>query len=47
MSNQTVTMKVTDILTSVDGNYPICDAVNRKGIPGRIHKIENIYYLSF
>jgi len=34
LSNQTVILKVTDLLTAVDGNYPICDAVTREGMPG-------------
>jgi len=34
MSNQTVSMQVTDLLTAVDGDYPICDAISRKQLAG-------------
>lgn len=34
MPNRTVTLQTTDIITAVDGDYPICDAAARKAIAG-------------
>lgn len=42
MANQTVSLQVTDIITAVDGDYPICDATYRKLIAGFIKK-KNFY----
>lgn len=45
MANQTVSLQVTDIITAVDGDYPICDATYRKLIAGFIKKKK--FLLSF
>lgn len=34
MANQTISLQVTDLLTAVDGDYPICDAAYRKILAG-------------